>query len=127
MTINTEPLAQTYPQLINQLFAEKIAQTDILKIKIAFELALDFSDGIYRAQGVPLINHLIRTASILIQEKTADQCYYCCSDSRRFLSYINFDNGLRTSKLASKQKTITDKFDANIANMAYFISTITLV
>jgi len=116
MIIDTEQLAQNYPQLINQLFAEEFSLTDISKIKNAFEVALSFSDGIYRAQGVPLINHLIRTASILIQEKQPTDVIIVALTHAAFVIH-KFDNSLRTSKLAPKRKTITDELNDNIAGM----------
>jgi (p)ppGpp synthase/HD superfamily hydrolase len=65
---DTWQLAQTYPQLINQLLARGETEANLQALKSAFDLAQAFSDGIYRAQGVPLINHLVRTASILVEE-----------------------------------------------------------
>ena len=62
-------LAQTYPQLMNQLRDCGYSQEEMERVREVFELALRFSDGIYRASGVPLVQHLIRTASILIVEK----------------------------------------------------------
>ena len=67
--VATCELAQTYPQLINQAQSLSMDLNQLQLLKQAFELAVTFSDGLYRAQGVPLINHLIRTASILMVEK----------------------------------------------------------
>lgn len=65
---NTWQLAQTYPQLVNQLLGHHETEANLHRLKSAFDIALAFSDGIYRAQGVPLLNHLVRTASILVEE-----------------------------------------------------------
>jgi (p)ppGpp synthase/HD superfamily hydrolase len=65
---NTWQLAQTYPQLVNQLLSRGETEANLRVLMSAFDIALAFSDGIYRAQGVPLINHLVRTASILVEE-----------------------------------------------------------
>lgn len=116
MTFNTEQLAQNYPQLINQLLAEEFSKTDILKIKNAFEVSLSFADGIYRAQGVPLINHLIRTASILIREKQSIDTIVVALTHAAFVVH-KFDDSLRTQTLEPKQKTITDNLGTNIASM----------
>jgi hypothetical protein len=62
-------LAQTYPQLMLQILAAGWSASDQLRLRQAFELALLFADGIYRAPGVPLINHLVRTSSILVLEQ----------------------------------------------------------
>lgn len=57
--------AQTYPQLINQSRAISMPESELLLLKSAFSFALSMADGLYRAQGVPLLNHLVRTASIV--------------------------------------------------------------
>lgn len=61
--------ALTYPQLMNQALSRDLPETDLLQLRRGHEFVQAFADGIYRAQGVPLLNHLVRTASILLAER----------------------------------------------------------
>ncbi len=61
--------ALTYPQLMNQALAQGFDESALRQLREAHDLAVKFFDGFYRAQGIPFINHLIRTASIVLAEK----------------------------------------------------------
>ncbi|HLD49853.1 MAG TPA: HD domain-containing protein [bacterium] len=61
--------ALTYPQLMNQALAQGFEDPVLRQLREAHDLALKFFDGFYRAQGIPLLNHLVRTASIVLAEK----------------------------------------------------------
>lgn len=61
--------ALTYPQLMNQALSCDLSDSELLQLHRAHEFAQLFADGIYRAQGVPLLSHLVRTASILLAER----------------------------------------------------------
>lgn len=54
---------------MNQALAQGFEEPALRQLREAHDLALKFFDGFYRAQGVPLLNHLVRTASIVLAEK----------------------------------------------------------
>jgi (p)ppGpp synthase/HD superfamily hydrolase len=58
-----------YPQLMSQAIRESYRDEDLRRLKSAHEHAVRLFDGFYRAQEVPFINHLVRTASIVMAEK----------------------------------------------------------
>jgi (p)ppGpp synthase/HD superfamily hydrolase len=60
--------ALTYPQLMNQALRRGFDEPSLKHLRNAHELALKLFDGFYRAQGVPFICHLVRTASIVLAE-----------------------------------------------------------
>jgi (p)ppGpp synthase/HD superfamily hydrolase len=60
--------AQNYPQLMNQARALEFSQAELLQLRSAFELAQRSSRDLYRAEGCPLLNHLVRTASITLAQ-----------------------------------------------------------
>ena len=60
--------ALTYPQLMNQAQAMGCSASDLAQLRCAYELAEASVDGYYRAQGMPFICHLVRTASIVLSE-----------------------------------------------------------
>jgi hypothetical protein len=61
--------ALTYPQLCNQALALGLPAGELEQLARACELAERMADGLYRAQGVPFVCHLVRTASILLAEE----------------------------------------------------------
>lgn len=65
----TTAYALTYPQLMNQALALGLDTEFLGRLRAAHWLAEDYADGIYRAQGVPFLCHLTRTASILLAER----------------------------------------------------------
>jgi (p)ppGpp synthase/HD superfamily hydrolase len=58
--------ALTYPQLMSQALELGADETALSRLKTACELARESADGFYRGQGVPFIDHLVRTASITL-------------------------------------------------------------
>ncbi len=60
--------ALTYPQLMSQALACGLERSELLRLQRAHELAEAMGDGLYRAQGVPFLNHLVRTASIALAD-----------------------------------------------------------
>jgi len=60
--------AITYPQLLNQAIAADWSEAALARLRRDHELAEAMSDGLYRAQGVPFLCHLVRTASIVLAE-----------------------------------------------------------
>lgn len=63
------PFALTYPQLMNQALAAKREPAELLRLREVHAFAERMCDGVYRAQGVPLLCHLVRTASIVLAER----------------------------------------------------------
>jgi len=62
----TMTFAQSYPQLILQARTVGGSPTDLARLRRAYELAEEIADGMYRANGAPFLNHLVRTASIVL-------------------------------------------------------------
>ncbi|MES2625361.1 MAG: hypothetical protein V4628_08790 [Pseudomonadota bacterium] len=60
--------AQNYPQLMNQAQAAGFSKPQLIELRSAFALAQRMSRNLYRAEGCPLLNHLIRMASIALDQ-----------------------------------------------------------
>lgn len=58
--------ALTYPQLMSQAIDRGLDRESLLTLRRSFDFTLPLADGIYRAQGVPLLDHLVRCASITL-------------------------------------------------------------
>lgn len=58
--------ALTFPQLISQAMALKLNDDAIARLRTGYDLAERMADGLYRSQGCPFLNHLVRTASIVL-------------------------------------------------------------
>lgn len=54
---------------MNQAHEAGLSEDELIELKDAFQLAQAMSHGFYRASGVPLLNHLVSTASIVLSEK----------------------------------------------------------
>jgi hypothetical protein len=65
------PFALTYPQLVLQAEAHGIEAAGLGRIRQTYEFAEAMADGLYRPQGQPFINHLVRAASITLAEGEA--------------------------------------------------------
>jgi (p)ppGpp synthase/HD superfamily hydrolase len=61
--------ALTYPQLMNQALAQGLDHESLVCLRRAHDLATEIAGDRYRAQGVPQLCHLIRTASIVLAER----------------------------------------------------------
>ena len=61
--------ALTYSQLINQALAQGFDEPSLKQLRKAYDIAVKFFDGFYRADGTPFLCHLVRTASIVLAEK----------------------------------------------------------
>ena len=66
--VTVRPFALTYPQLVNQAVAHGWDDATVGRLRCAYMFAERMTDGLYRGQGVPLICHLVRTASIVLAE-----------------------------------------------------------
>lgn len=69
MKESEKTFALTYPQLMNQALKLDLGRKDLDLLRRGYELAERMFDGYYRAQGMPFICHLIRTASIVLEER----------------------------------------------------------
>lgn len=63
--------AQTYPQLINQALSAGWEGESLLALRHTHEFAADAVNGMYRASGARFLDHLTRTASIVLAQGSA--------------------------------------------------------
>jgi GNAT superfamily N-acetyltransferase len=54
---------------MNQALEQGLAEEWLVRLRAAHDVAEQMADGLYRAQGVPLLCHLVRTASIVLAER----------------------------------------------------------
>ena len=66
--MTTKTYTLTYPQLMNQALRKGLGPDELVRLRKAYETAAQLMDGLYRPQHVPFICHLVRTASILLEE-----------------------------------------------------------
>lgn len=64
--MSADVFALTYPQLARQAAQQGWGDADLARLRLAYELAERMADGLYRAQGMPFLCHLVRTASIVL-------------------------------------------------------------
>ena len=60
--------AQTYAQLMNQGIAAGLSEPELIALRRTHEYAATAVDGMYRASGEPFLDHLTRTASIVMEQ-----------------------------------------------------------
>jgi (p)ppGpp synthase/HD superfamily hydrolase len=60
--------ALTYPQLVTQARSLGVDDADLVRIRRTYDFAERMADGCYRPQGQPFITHLVRVASITLDE-----------------------------------------------------------
>jgi (p)ppGpp synthase/HD superfamily hydrolase len=60
--------ALTYPQLMNQAIRAGVDADQLARLRATHERAERLADGVYRPQGEPFLCHLVRTASIVLEE-----------------------------------------------------------
>ena len=65
------PFAQTNLQLYAQLRTLGYAETELARLRSAYDLALSLFPDLYRACGKPFVAHLVGTASILAAERAS--------------------------------------------------------
>ncbi|MBK8161635.1 MAG: hypothetical protein IPK65_00335 [Gammaproteobacteria bacterium] len=58
--------ALTFPQLVRQAMEMQLGNDAIARMRVTYDLAEHMADGLYRSQGCPFINHLVRTSSIVL-------------------------------------------------------------
>ena len=57
--------AQTIVQLMKQLYDNGYSKTDLERMTVAYQLAMELFTGLYRPSGKTFISHVVGTASIL--------------------------------------------------------------
>ena len=105
--------AQNYPQLMNQASEAGFNNEQLIRLHYAFDVALRMSDGIYRLQGVPLLNHLTSTASIVLAE-SADCELVIAALLHAAYALQHFDDNTRSKKLAGRRQDICRLFGTEI-------------
>ena len=54
---------------MNQALEQGLEEESLVRLRAAHDVAEQMANGLYRAQGVPLLCHLVRTASIVLAER----------------------------------------------------------
>ncbi len=110
--------AMTYPQLMNQAIDLGLSTNDLEQLAKAHQFAHKMSDGIYRAQGVPLLCHLIRTASIILNEnKPLHVVIAMLLHAAYTLSF--FKGSTRQRPRQSHRKLLQSEFGHEIENLIW--------
>lgn len=105
--------AAHYPQLMNQLLERGAKETELVRIKRAYEFSMRLFDGSYRAQNVPLLNHLVRTSSIVIAEHGSIEA---AAATLLHSAYIfgRFGDGRKGERTEVHRKEIIENTDGSI-------------
>ncbi|MCB1695070.1 MAG: HD domain-containing protein [Pseudomonadales bacterium] len=111
-----QQFAQNYPQLMNQAVAVDLSQEDLSRLRSAFDFCQLLADGIYRAQGIPLLNHLVRTASIVLNQTNSVDVVITALLHAAFV-VDKFDHSTRTPDLEIKRKDIRRLFGNEIEHL----------
>ena len=114
----THGFAQNYPQLMGQAQQAEFTDTELRQLRDAFELALEFSNGIYRMQGVPLLNHLVTSSSIVLKE---------CKDIEMVIAALlhaayvlhRFKNSSRSSRFEVRRDELRRRFGAGTEELIW--------
>jgi len=114
--VNVNSYASNYPQLMNQAIDKGYSEQDLRLLKTAFDFALRFSDGVYRAQGIPLIDHLTRTASIVM---TCSQPIAVVITGLLHAVYVihKFDHSVRSRNITPRKKYLDELLGKPISEM----------
>lgn len=110
--------AQSYPQLMLQARNASFSVEQQLQLRQAFELALVMTNGIYRAEGVPLLNHLVRCASIAIAQ------FRDCDMARAALLHAvytmqEFDHSRFSEDLQARRIEVRKEFGAEFEEILW--------
>jgi hypothetical protein len=97
--------AQNYPQLMNQAQAAGFSTQELLELRSAFSLAQSMSRNLYRAEGCPLLNHLVRTASIALAQ-TRDLQLVIVGLLHAVYVLQDFDNSTHSSNLQRRRQEV---------------------
>ncbi len=109
--MNTVAFAQNYPQLMNQAQALGFSKTQLLELRAAFVIAQRASRDLYRAEGCPLLNHLIRTASITLAQTRDPQLGIVALLHATYVLQ-DFDNSTHSRNMQKRRQEIRTQFGA---------------
>lgn len=110
--------ATTYPQLMNQAIGQQYSTLELTQLVKAHNFAVKLSDGIYRAQGVPLLNHLIRSSSIMISENS--KIHVVIATLLHAAYTVSFFNGsCRQRPRQSHRKLIRREFGHEVEDLVW--------
>lgn len=101
---------------MNQAVAVDLSQEDLSRLRSAFDFCQLLADGIYRAQGIPLLNHLVRTASIVLNQTNSVDVVITALLHAAFV-VDKFDHSTRTPDLEIKRKDIRRLFGNEIEHL----------
>jgi len=103
---------------MNQAIEFGYNKSELKLLKKAFDFALRFANGIYRAQGIPLIEHLTRTASILI---ACQQSIHVVITGLLHAVFVihKFDHSKRSSDISLRKKDLEESFGKELSRMVY--------
>lgn len=110
--------AQNYPQLMNQAAASGFSDAELIRLHEAFDVALRMADGIYRSQGVPLLNHLTSTASIVLSEGQDSELVTAALLHAAFVLQ-QFDDNTRSRNLQKRRDDISRQFGNQIEDLVW--------
>jgi (p)ppGpp synthase/HD superfamily hydrolase len=108
--------AQNYPQLMNQAAASALSQADLLRLRQAFDFSQLVANGFYRAQGIPLLNHLVRTASIVLSQTSSIDAVITALLHASFV-IDQFEGSTKSHNQEVKQKDIEKVFGSKASHL----------
>ncbi len=110
--------AQNYPQLINEATLARFSAIELTAIQRAFVMAQSMSHGFYRASGIPLLNHLVSTASIVLADTRGPTPVLLALLHAAYVLH-RFDNSTVSPNLAKRRKDIRREFGPYIENQLW--------
>ena len=97
--------ALTYPQLMHQAITLGLGPDELVQLRQAYELAERMADGLYRAQGMPFICHLVRTASIVLAEGQPVEVVVASLTHSAYMLHC-FDDSCRSQRTAPLRRQL---------------------
>jgi (p)ppGpp synthase/HD superfamily hydrolase len=114
--MNTNQLAHTHIQLINQLSEAGYSTQDLHLIFTAYQYCIELCDG-FQPCGKPFITHLIRTASILVELKQGISII-AAGLLHSIYEFGDFGDGSRSLELW-KRKKVRQRVGEEVENYIY--------
>ena len=111
-------LAMSYPQLINQAMEAGYSSHELQQLAAAHQFALRMSEGFYRAQGVPLLCHLIRTASIVMCERKSPRVVIATLLHATYITSF-FKGSIRQRPRTVHRKRVRHEFGAEVDELIW--------
>lgn len=110
--------AQNYAQLMNQARSAGYSRQQLLDLRSAFALAQRMSRNLYRAEGCPLLNHLVRTASIAL-EHTRDPQLAMAGLLHAAYVLQDFDDSTYSANLGRRRRELKKLFGESMEQMLW--------